>query len=204
MPQAPVVHVIDDDESLRTAVARLLDAAGYQVRVYASAGDFLIADRGNGPGCIVLDVRMPGPNGFDLQAALARQERPLPVVFLTGHGDIPMSVRAIKAGVVDFLTKPVERDTLLDAVSSALPRDSDTRAGGEQLANLRARFATLTAREVEVFERVVSGKLNKVIADEIGAAERTVKAHRARVMQKMGAASLADLVRISEALRATG
>jgi FixJ family two-component response regulator len=202
--KGPIVHVVDDDDSVRTAVARLLDAAGYQVRAYSSAGDYLVAERGDGPGCIVLDVRMPGPSGLELQEALARQPHPLPVVFLTGHGDIPMSVRAIKAGAVDFLTKPVERDALLDAVSSALARDSAARASGEALANWRMRYATLTAREIEVCERVVAGKLNKVIAGEIGVSERTVKAHRARVMEKMGARSLAELVRMTGSLLANG
>jgi FixJ family two-component response regulator len=202
MAQSPTVHVIDDESSVRTAIARLLDAAGYRVQVYASAGDYLLAHRGDEPGCIVLDLHMPGPNGLQLQDALARQTHALPVVFLTGYGDIPTSVRAIKAGAVDFLTKPVDRDALLDAISTALARDSRARAGGEQLEDWRRRFATLTAREAEVFEKVVAGKLNKVIAAELGTAERTVKAHRARVMEKMGAGSLAALVHLADAMQA--
>ena len=205
MAHGPVVHVIDDDESVRTAVARLLGAAGYDVRAYASAGEFLLTGPGREPGCIVLDVRMPGPSGLELQEAMATLGgSPLPVVFLTGHGDIPMSVRAMRAGAVDFLTKPVDRDALLDAVARGLARDSEARAGRGQLQDWHTRYLTLTAREVEVFERVVAGKLNKVIAADIGAAERTVKAHRARVMEKMGADSFAALVHIADGLRAAG
>jgi FixJ family two-component response regulator len=153
---------------------------------------------------LVLDVSLPGLDGLELQRRQSESGQALPIVFLTGRGDIPMSVQAIKAGAVDFLTKPVERDALLDAVSSALARDSAARASGEALANWRMRYATLTAREIEVCERVVAGKLNKVIAGEIGVSERTVKAHRARVMEKMGARSLAELVRMTGSLLANG
>jgi FixJ family two-component response regulator len=201
MPTAPVVHVVDDDDSVRVAVARLLDAAGYEVRAYSSAGEFLIAGPGDAPGCIVLDVRMPGPSGLELQDALAKQERRLPVIFLSGHGDVPMSVRAMKAGAVDFLTKPVERDALLDAVSAALARDAQHRTARQRVDGVRARYETMTAREREVFAGVVAGKLNKRIATELGTAERTVKAHRSRVMVKMGVTSVAELVRLAEQLK---
>jgi FixJ family two-component response regulator len=198
-----IVHVVDDDDSVRTAVVRLLQAAGYEARGYASAGEFLLgrSDR-NAPGCVVLDVRLPGPSGLDLQEALARLEVPLPIVFLTGHGDIPMSVHAMKAGAVDFLTKPVSREALLAAVRVALARDAETRAAREGLRTLRARYESLTPREREVFAGIVSGRLNKQIAAELGTAERTIKAHRAHVMEKMDVASVAELVRIAGQLGA--
>jgi FixJ family two-component response regulator len=194
------VHVVDDDQGMRKALGRMLEASGYDVRSYASAGEFLLADRAEGPSCLVLDVRMPGPSGLDLQTALARQEAPLPVVFLTGHGDIPMSVRALKAGAVDFLTKPVDRSTLLAAVEAALAQDATRRVERDELRGLQARYQALSPREREVFAQVVTGKLNKQIAGDIGAAERTVKAHRAKVMEKMQAGSVADLVRMAEHL----
>jgi len=199
----PVIHVVDDDDSVRTGVVRLLQAAGFEARGYASAGEFLLgrSDR-NAPGCVVLDVRMPGPSGLDLQDALARLEEPLPIVFLTGHGDIPMSVRAMKAGAVDFLAKPVSRDTLLASVRTALARDAETRAAREGLRLLRARYETLTPREREVFAGVVAGKLNKQIAADLGTAERTVKAHRAQIMGKMQVASVAALVHVADLLDA--
>jgi FixJ family two-component response regulator len=199
--RSPIVHVVDDDDSVRTAVVRLLQAAGHQARGYASAGEFLLGrlDRDT-PGCVVLDVRMPGPSGLDLQEALARAEAHLPIVFLSGYGDIPMSVRAIKAGASDFLTKPVNWDTLLDAVRTALARDAETRASQARMDALRARYQTLTPREREVFAGVVAGKLNKQIAAELGTAERTVKAHRAQVMEKMHVASVAELVHAADEL----
>jgi FixJ family two-component response regulator len=196
----PVVHVVDDDEGMRTALCRLLEAAGYEARPHASAGDFLLADLVDRPGCVLLDLKMPGPSGLDLQEALAKREEPLPVVFLTGHGDVPSSVRALKAGASDFLTKPVERETLLAAVESALAEDAFRRAEREELRALQQRYETLTAREREVMVHVVAGRLNKQIAADIGAAERTVKAHRARAMEKMHVDSLADLVRAASRL----
>jgi FixJ family two-component response regulator len=201
--RGPIVHVVDDDDSVRTAVQRLLQAAGYEARGYASAGEFLLgrSDR-DAPGCVVLDVRMPGPSGLDLQEALARLEVPVPIVFLTGHGDIPTSVRAMKAGAVDFLTKPVSREALLTAVRSALARDTDTRAARARVQAWHSRYSSLTPREREVFAGVVAGKLNKQIAAELGTAERTVKAHRAQVMEKMQVASLAELVHVAEQLQA--
>ena len=198
----PVVCVIDDDDSLRTAMSRLLKAAGYEVRTYASAGEFLLDTPASGPACLLLDVQMPGPSGLDLQQALEKRGQPLPIVFLTGHGDIPMSVRAMRAGATDFLTKPVKREVLLAAVQSALARDSERRAGSAQLHLVRSRFETLTPRERVVFGHVVNGLLNKQIAGELGCSIRTVKIHRARAMEKMQVGSLADLVRAAELLRA--
>jgi FixJ family two-component response regulator len=182
---------------------RLLRAAGYEVRAYASAGEFLIARPANTPGCVVLDICMPGPSGLDLQAAIAKLDSALPIIFLTGHGDIPSSVRAMKAGAVDFLTKPVQRDELLSAVRNALVRDAETRAARSSASALQLRFETLTQREREVFALVVAGRLNKRIAMELGVSERTVKAHRAVVMDKMGVRSLAELVHVADRLQAS-
>ncbi|MCZ7563825.1 MAG: response regulator transcription factor [Burkholderiales bacterium] len=196
----PIVHVVDDDESFRTALMRLLQAAGFEVRGYASAGDFLIAWPGDAAGCVLLDVNMPGPSGLDLQAAFASHGIDLPIVFLTGHGDVPMSVRAMKAGAVDFLTKPVEREPLFKAVREALARDARVRDAGGRLRELRALYDRLTPREREVLAGVIAGKLNKQIAADIGAAERTVKAHRAQVLEKLRAGSVAELVRIATEL----
>ena len=201
MSLTPVVHVVDDDQSLRTALTRLLTAAGYQVRTYASAGEFLLDAAADAPGCLLLDVRMPGPTGLELQQALERTARALPIVFLTAHGDIPTSVGAMRAGAVDFLTKPVKRETLLGAIETALARDVDRRQARAREQELRTRFASLTPREHEVFVHVVAGLLNKQIAGEMNCSIRTVKFHRARVMQKMQVGSVADLVRLAEALR---
>jgi FixJ family two-component response regulator len=198
-----VIHIVDDDESMRRAVGRLLQAVGYEVRTYASAGEFLIARTHEADGCILLDIRMPGPSGFDLQEALARAGESLPIIFLTAHGDIPLTVRAIKAGASDFLTKPVQRDALLGAVSSALARHAESQAAREKLRHWRACLDRLTEREREVFDRVVSGKLNKQIAGDLGKAERTVKAHRAQIMEKMQVTSVAELVHIADALQAS-
>jgi RNA polymerase sigma factor (sigma-70 family) len=201
-PSTPIVHVVDDDDSFRTAVTRLLRAAGYEVRSHPSAGDFLLALPVNTPGCVVLDVRMPGPSGLDLQEAFVKLHEALPVIFLTGHGDIPMTVRAMKAGAVDFLTKPVQRQVLLNAVRNALARDRESRRDREEDDTLRARLKTLTPREHSVFTLVAAGKANKEIAAELGTSERTVKAHRAQVMAKMQATSLAELVHIADQLQA--
>jgi FixJ family two-component response regulator len=179
---------------------RLLKAAGYEVRGYPSAGEFLLTKWVNTPGCIVLDVDMPGPSGLDLQTAFARRDDALPILFLTGQGDIPMSVRAMKAGAVDFLTKPVQREALLSAVQDALARDAENRMARDRRGIWRSRLDTLTARERAVLSRVVAGKLNKQIAAELGTSERTVKAHRAHVMEKLQVTSLAELIHVAEHL----
>lgn len=196
-----VVHIVDDDKSLRTALARLLAAAGYETRTYASAGEFALLREPVSRGCVLLDLRMPGPSGLDLQAALARQEDTIPVIFMSGHGDVPISVRAMKAGAVDFLTKPIRSEELLAAVKLALERDSFASAQRRRLQRFREAWQQLTPREREVFERVTAGQPNKQIASELNSAERTVKAHRAEVMRKMGATSLAELVQIAGELR---
>jgi FixJ family two-component response regulator len=200
MSETPLIHVVDDDESLRTAVLRLLDAAGYEAIGYASTGDFLLDPPPDRPGCLVLDVRMPGPSGLDLQAALQRQGVTLPVVFLTGYADVASTLQAMKAGAVDFLAKPVDRDTLFDALRRALARDALQRAARDEARRLRARFETLTPRERAVFDRVVAGKVNKQIADELGIGERTVKTERAQVLTKLGVGSTAELGRLAERL----
>lgn len=200
MSEKCIVHVVDDDTSFRTAVTRLLRAAKYEVQSYKSASEFIAADALAGPGCILLDLRMPGASGFDLQQSLANTEERLPIIFLTGHGDIPASVRAIKAGAVDFLTKPVRRETLLHAVENALERDTTERKSRAVLSELRKLYETLTAREREVVAHVVSGKLNKQIGFNLGTTERTIKAHRARIMDKLGAQSVAELTRMAQAL----
>jgi FixJ family two-component response regulator len=201
LQQVPVIHVVDDDESFQAGIACLLQAAGYRTRTYGSAGDFLLADFDEAPGCILMDIRMPGPNGLDVQRALARRAELLPIIFLTGYGDIPTAVRAIQSGASDFLTKPVKGEVLLGAIENALVRGAERRVLLEQLKTWRSCYQRLTPRETEVFTRVVAGKMNKEIASELGAAERTIKAHRAKVMKKMGVVSLADLVRIAEQLR---
>jgi FixJ family two-component response regulator len=196
----PVIHIVDDDPSFRTAVTRLLRAAKYEVRGYPSASEFLDSDSSAGPGCILLDLRMPGASGLDLQQSLARMEERLPIIFLTGQGDIPASVRAMKAGAVDFLTKPVRRETLLSAIQNALGVDAKGRAARAVLRELQNRYENLTSREREVLAHVVSGKLNKQIAFDLGAAERTIKAHRASIMEKLGVQSVAELVRLAQEL----
>lgn len=201
MSASPLIHVVDDDESLRTALLRLLGAAGFEARVYASAGDFLLNPLPDRPGCVLLDVRMPGPSGLELQAALLRQGIALPVVFLTAHADVSSSVRAMKAGAVDFLTKPVNRETLLEALRRALSRDAEQRAARAEADLLRSLFASLAPRELAVFDRIVAGRLNKQIAAELGVAERTVKAERAQVMTKLRVGSAAELGLLAEQLK---
>jgi FixJ family two-component response regulator len=200
----PLIHVVDDDDALRTALLRLLGAAGFEARGYASTGAFLLDPLPDRPGCLLLDVRLPGPSGLDLQAALKRQGNSLPIVFMTGYADVASGVNAMKAGAVDFLSKPVEREALLDALGRALARSEQQRAAEAEAAALRARFASLTPREREVLALVVAGRLNKAIADELGIAERTVKAQRAQVMAKLGAESAAELGRLAERYRALG
>lgn len=199
----PVVHVIDDDESVRQSLGRLLGAAGYEVRQYESAGEFLLSWPGETPGCLLLDIRMPGPSGMDLQRALLQRGDSLPVVFLTGFGDIPSSVLAIKRGAVDFLTKPFERDALLAAVNAALEVDAARRERNRGRSDLEHDFATLTARERQVFTLVAEGRLNKQIASSLNTCERTVKAHRAHVMEKLHARSVAELVHIAVKLESS-
>jgi FixJ family two-component response regulator len=200
----PVVHVVDDDEPLRTALERMLRARGYEVRTYASAGDFLLTPPAGGAGCLVLDVRMPGPSGLELQQALEGRSETLPIIFVSGHADVPSSVRAMKAGAVDFLTKPVAPEALLQAVATALDRDRAARAAREAVAAARTRYGALTERERAVFDGAVAGRLNKQIAADLGIAESTVKAHRGQVMEKMGAGSIAELVQTADLLRAAG
>jgi FixJ family two-component response regulator len=195
-----IIHVVDDDQPFATGICRLLRASGYNVRSYANAGDFLMAQIPDAPGCILMDVCLPGPSGLELQAALASRPVSLPIIFLSGHADVPTSVRAMKGGAMDFLTKPVDRETLLGAVGNAIARSMDNRALRDQLREQRARYERLTRRELEVFERVVAGKMNKEIASELGAAERTIKAHRAQVMQKMRVSSVAELVHVADQL----
>ena len=197
----PMIHVVDDDESLRTALLRLLGAAGFEARGYASTGDFLLQPPPDRPGCLLLDVRMPGPSGLDLQTVLQRQNNPLPVVFLTGYADVAASVRAMKAGAVDFLTKPVEREALFEALQRALAHDAAQRAARAEAERLRAAFAALTPRERAVFDNIVAGQLNKQIADALGIAERTVKLQRAQLMAKLGVGSAAELGRLAERLQ---
>jgi FixJ family two-component response regulator len=192
----PLIHVVDDDESLRMALLELLDAAGFEARGYASTGDFLLDPPPDRPGCVLLDIRLPGPSGLELQAAMQRQGATLPVIFLTGHADVATSVRAMKAGAVDFLEKPVERDTLLDAIQRALAHDGARRKERDKEKRRGARLAVLTPREREIFDRIVAGKLNKQIADELGIGLRTVKAYRAQLMVKLGVDTAAELGRL--------
>jgi FixJ family two-component response regulator len=195
-----IVHVVDDDRAFRTGMERLLSAAGHEPRLYPSAPDFLAADDSEAPACVLLDLRMPGPDGLSLQAMLASRERSHPVIFLSGHGDIPSTVRAMRGGAVDFLTKPVPTATLLDAIERALQRDLARRERLEILADIKRRYSSLTPRERQVMAGVVAGRLNKQICYALEAAERTVKTHRARVMEKMNVRSVADLVRLAEEL----
>ena len=189
-----VVHVIEDDEGSRSASARLLSAAGHAVRVYGSASEFL-DHLPSESGCLVLDLHLPGPSGLDLQEKLATAENPLPIVFLTGHGEVPASVRAMKGGAVDFLTKPVEAPVLLEAVNRALELDAENRAIRERRRATLARYERLTLREREVMAHLISGQLNKQVGFDLGISERTTKIHRRRVLEKMEADSIADLVR---------
>jgi len=194
----PIIFVVDDDASVRKALQRLLVSAGLSVEAFASAQEFLAHPRQDGPSCLVLDVRLPGPSGLDLQAQLAAANLRLPIIFITGHGDVPMSVRAMKAGAIDFLPKPFNDQDLLNAIQLALERDRKAKQQQAELAEIQQRVDTLTPREREVFALVVTGLLNKQIAAELGASEKTIKVHRARVMEKMHADSLADLVRLAE------
>jgi FixJ family two-component response regulator len=200
----PVVIVVDDDPSLRNMISRLVGTIGLKSIPYSSPEEFLKKPPPDGPACLVLDVQMPGLSGLDLQRELINSKHRLPIVFMTGHGDIPMSVQAIKAGAVAFLTKPFRNQDLLDAVKEAINLDREARQRSFELANLRERYESLTAREREVFALVANGLLNKQIALELGTTERTVKAHRGQMVLKMRADSVADLVRMADKLGIPG
>ena len=196
----PTVFVVDDDTSMREALARLFYSVQLRVEVFGSAQEFLQSKRPDVPGCLVLDIRLPGLSGLDFQTGLMDADVRIPIVFITGHGDIPMTVRAMKAGAVDFLAKPFRDQDLLDAVTTAIQRDQKRRELENAVADLRTHFSSLTPREREIMALVASGLMNKQIAAEIGLSEITVKIHRGHVMKKIGAKSLADLVRMAEAL----
>jgi FixJ family two-component response regulator len=195
-----IVFIIDDDPLYRTSSERLVRSVGFSVQSFESARDFLNSRRPNVPSCLVLDVRLPGLSGLDLQRALVEAGVHIPIIFVTGYGDIPMSVQAMKAGAVEFLTKPFRDQALLDAIRQAIGRDQVARRQDARNADSRRRYESLSPREREVFKWVVSGLLNKQIADELGATERTIKFHRGNVMRKMRVESLAELVRLAEAL----
>ena len=194
----PIVFIVDDDDSVRKALTRLIKSVDLNVETFASADDFLKRDSHNGPACLVLDIRMPGLSGLDLQDELVAAGRTLPIIFISAHGTIPLTVRAMKAGAVDFIEKPFEDQTLLDAINQSLKKDRQAKLEQAEVREIQRRVDSLTPREREVFALVVSGKLNKQIAFELGTTERTIKAHRARVMKKMQAKSLADLIRLAE------
>jgi len=198
---APIVFVVDDDASMREALASLLGSVEMRVECFASAQEFLRHPRPGNPACLVLDVRMPGLSGLDLQRELAMQAEPIPIIFITAHGDIPMAVGAMKAGAVEFLSKPFREQDLLDAIRRAVDRDRAAGAQRAELAAIRERYDRLTPREREVFGQVVRGRLNKQTAAELGVSEITVKAHRRHIMEKMGAATFAELVLMGGRLR---
>jgi FixJ family two-component response regulator len=193
-----VVYVVDDDDSVCRALARLLRSVGLGAETFQSAGAFLEHPAPDRPACLILDIRLPGPSGLDLQEALSQAGRDLPIVFITGHGDVPSSVRAMKGGAIDFLQKPFNDQELLDCIQRALARSREQRIQRAERAEVQGRLVTLTLREREVLLQVVTGKLNKQIAGDLGIAEKTIKVHRGRVMQKMRANSVADLVRMVE------
>lgn len=197
----PTIFVVDDDPSVRASMKLLLESVGFDVKTFVSAQDFLKSKIRKDLACLILDVRMPGISGLDLQERLVSEKAPLPVIFITGHGTVPMSVRAMKAGAVDFLQKPFEEQDLLDAINRAMSLQREKIAKRDEAAKLQQRIKALTSREYEVFALLVTGMANKEIAYKLGTSERTVKAHRAQVMEKLNAASLADLVRFAEKLK---
>jgi FixJ family two-component response regulator len=196
----PLVFIVEDDESMRRALSNLFQSVGLEAEMFGSASEMLQAKLPDVASCLVLDVRLPGLSGLDFQAELAKANIHIPIIFMTGHGDIPMTVRAMKGGAVDFLTKPFRDQDMLDAVTVAIERDRKRREAGKIVANLQIHFETLTPREREILALVSSGLMNKQIAAELGLAEITVKIHRGHIMKKMGAKSLADLVRKAETL----
>jgi RNA polymerase sigma factor (sigma-70 family) len=199
--EKPVIFIVDDDPSVRQSTELLLKSVGFNVKTFVSAQDFLKANLHEDLGCLILDVRMPGISGLDLQGKLVSSKTPLPVIFITGHGTVPMSVRAMKAGAVDFLQKPFEEQDLLDAINRAITRQRERKSKKDETDELQQRVKALTAREHEVFSLLVTGMANKEIAHKLGTSERTVKAHRAQIMEKMNARSLADLTRFAEKLK---
>ncbi len=194
----PTVFVIDDDASIRKGLSRLLRSAGYTIETFPSAEEFLRREHFDGTGCIILDIQMPGLSGMDLQEELNKADYHMPIIFITGHGDIPMSVQAMKKGAIDFLTKPFDDKELLRAVENATEKDGQGRTEYHEVQDIRRRIESLTAREHEIFRYVITGMLNKQIALELKIAEKTVKVHRGRVMEKLGANSVAELVRLAE------
>jgi FixJ family two-component response regulator len=205
MPQAPdehpIIHIVDDDDSMRLGLGSLFQSVGLEARTYGSTEEFLSASDLHAPGCIVLDIRLPGTNGLDFQEELIGLGIRLPVILMTGHGDIPMSVRAMKAGAVDFLPKPFRDQDMIDAVTAAIKRDRMQRTSEDQAMAVGARYDTLSPREWQVMALVTAGKMNKQVAGELGLSEVTVKIHRAAAMRKMKARSLAELVRMADALK---
>ena len=197
----PTIFIVDDDPSVRDSTELMLKSVGFNVKTFVSAQDFLTANLQEGPGCLILDVRMPGMSGLDLQEKLVSTKTPLPVIFITGHGTVPMSVRAMKAGAVDFLQKPFEEQDLLDAIYRAINQQRERKSKTDEADKIQQRLKALTPREYEVFSLLVTGMANKEIAHKLGTSERTVKAHRAQIMEKMNAGSLADLVRFAEKLK---
>ena len=197
----PTIFIVDDDPSVRESTELMLKSVGFNVKTFVSAQDFLKANLQEDLGCLILDVRMPGISGLDLQEKLVSAKTPLPVIFITGHGTVPMSVRAMKAGAVDFLQKPFEEQDLLDAINRAITRQRERKSKKDEADEFQQRLKALTPREYEVFSLLVTGMANKEIAHKLGTSERTVKAHRAQIMEKMNAGSLADLIRFAEKLK---